>query len=956
MRSLILFVVCGAIIAPACADHEAEDGENDSFTDEGKQDALGAVDGTPHALGALLVANRSTKNELLSAGVASNAATKIVERRPFATLADLDDAPYVGPTTYNKLKAAAEARGWAAPSFYAIRNSPAPQNRLIPRRDGTMTVLAKEAGLWVMVTDFGTGLQKRMKFSEDLSMAYVWGEARDGTLYTITSNNSRLVSMKPSELAPDSEGNPVKVVLWRRGFQNFAIDDTDGSIYLTYVEGLPTPGTYLRKCTPDGDCTPGEMLSGTPRVGSRWSATAMYGGDVYVAIANPDAKVEIHRGHPGAWTRQDLQLPANIGEVELVVGKDDLLLSASTSPDYSSTRGLILMSNQTNWGTVALPPNLIADGFQVRLVRDHGIMIHAWRAFDRKTWLSSEIKKLRIGRLLDQKDGFEARDLTVQDWHASMLLATGEVAAFDQVEFTPYVEVTRTRGKPIRWRDPNVGAGTLEHRDPCWYSDRPTARLYPRALADVTVDGGGSTELTVPAGQTYTIPAGSCVHIDLIAGDGELVIAGTADKPVHLLGTTLAIRRVRASYAFFDDSPFPLFNGSSAQHFGVDGELDHVSVARERNVHRSNEPAYGWSTVPSLWVDGALPVAKRLIVRNSDFGPLAGDAIRLPPSTSVEVYDTSFHHLAGTAISVANGGLDDTTLKIERVMMKNVHAGVRSVTLSDERRSEILTHWSSDNPTARQAVLARLGTPFQGATTPIDIRDLTIDGTFEVPDDPRPQPAIWLQTPTGAITNSTVTGAATDGVQIHDAGVFAIERGRYAENGRHGIAIHATPPRGLGPCVDPPETYYPPPPPPPRDPAVVDAVIEGNTGNGVFVSGPHILMTVQRNQFRENRLAGFTINSGRGISGRQMDAACGTGGYHDEAEVDLPLAADTTIDNNNFVDNGADEDGIQLRSDHRLGTLPITMNWWGVAPSQAANKVRCTGACNLDPSRSAPIP
>lgn len=70
-------------------------------------------------------------------------------------------------------------------------------------------------------------------------------------------------------------------------------------------------------------------------------------------------------------------------------------------------------------------------------------------------------------------------------------------------------------------------------------------------------------------------------------------------------------------------------------------------------------------------------------------------------------------------------------------------------------------------------------------------------------------------------------------------------------------------------------------------------------------------------------------------------------------EVNLPLAPLSFVRGNEFVGNGAAANGIQLFSDHRVGTLPVDDDFWDTLdPSVAADRVRCTGPCTINPIRN----
>ncbi len=110
------------------ADAEGDD-RDDSFLGAGKADADGITEGSAAALGVLKVANQESLATLDDdVRLDRRAATGIVtyrlgadqiagtaDDRQFATLAELDAIPYVGPTAFDKLLAFARAHGHVDP-------------------------------------------------------------------------------------------------------------------------------------------------------------------------------------------------------------------------------------------------------------------------------------------------------------------------------------------------------------------------------------------------------------------------------------------------------------------------------------------------------------------------------------------------------------------------------------------------------------------------------------------------------------------------------------------------------------------------------------------------------------------------------------------------------------------------------------------------------------------------
>src|SRR5205085_2202535 len=78
-----------------------------------KTDTAGIVEGSPAALAVLALANDSSEAKLVSdIGLSANAAHNIATYgSTFASLAELDAVPYVGPIAFHKLLAYAKANG-----------------------------------------------------------------------------------------------------------------------------------------------------------------------------------------------------------------------------------------------------------------------------------------------------------------------------------------------------------------------------------------------------------------------------------------------------------------------------------------------------------------------------------------------------------------------------------------------------------------------------------------------------------------------------------------------------------------------------------------------------------------------------------------------------------------------------------------------------------------------------
>src|SRR5687767_4675443 len=112
---LVVASVLLALAVAACAPgDDPSDGEDDSFVGD-KADGFCVEEGTPEGDGVLrLVNDRTVKADDLDqeAGLARTPAENIVAERPFASLTELDQVPFVGPIACQKLKAYARQKGF----------------------------------------------------------------------------------------------------------------------------------------------------------------------------------------------------------------------------------------------------------------------------------------------------------------------------------------------------------------------------------------------------------------------------------------------------------------------------------------------------------------------------------------------------------------------------------------------------------------------------------------------------------------------------------------------------------------------------------------------------------------------------------------------------------------------------------------------------------------------------
>jgi hypothetical protein len=126
-------------------------------------------------------------------------------------------------------------------------------------------------------------------------------------------------------------------------------------------------------------------------------------------------------------------------------------------------------------------------------------------------------------------------------------------------------------------------------------------------------------------------------------------------------------------------------------------------------------------------------------------------------------------------------------------------------------------------------------------------------------------------------------------------------------------------------------------------------VVERSGRARIEVSSPHVLMQVSSTKLRNNAREGFAIRNSRHLSPTGFVGGC----WRVPTEVDLPLAPLSFVRGNELVGNGAAANGIQLFSDHRVGTLPVDDDFWGTIDSSiAADRVRCPGVCTINPIRT----
>lgn len=124
-RSMWLYAAVLALGACQDPGEDEEDGFDDSFVSDGKEDTGGVREGSPPGLAVLQLANEADVAGLKLAKLTTTTAQNIVAHRaggdgqlgtadddPFDTLAELDAVPYVGPVAFRKLLDRATALGY----------------------------------------------------------------------------------------------------------------------------------------------------------------------------------------------------------------------------------------------------------------------------------------------------------------------------------------------------------------------------------------------------------------------------------------------------------------------------------------------------------------------------------------------------------------------------------------------------------------------------------------------------------------------------------------------------------------------------------------------------------------------------------------------------------------------------------------------------------------------------
>ena len=590
---------------------------------------------------------------------------------------------------------------------------------------------------------------------------------------------------------------------------------------------------------------------------------------------------------------------------------------------------------------------LSVETMDARYTAEHGLVVLAGRR-------SAAYGGHNLWRLFRADEDFAGRDITTND-SLAVLGPDGQALAVDVYDYwgRPW-SFTVEEGTPPRWRDDGVGAGQLDGRDPCFLDG---------GSSTPTVDHGGAARghltgrVTVPTGEALTIEPGTCVidaHFEVL---GRLVARGTEAAPIRFIDSSIALRGgsghdIDFSWAFFDDSyvdaspfggPPPFLSPAAIRHIG----FDHVSMAAGGIRYRADYGSYllahygGGSVTPP-----DLPPRAEVVIRNSDLGygvePTFREAlVEVWSHVDLTVENSRVRDVLGTALMVVNRN-NETQLVVNGVDFESVGTGIE--VRADEERFEYFVN----------AFGLRYPEISERLETPVAIDDVTYRAPHpdSVTDPDLGPPAMLLTRTAGEIRRVNISEARSDGIRMVSVGELFVHDSEIYDNGRHGIAIETSVPRGLGPdCAatgggsigDYIISWWW------HDPGIFHSRIYSNAGAGIDVLYPNIPLQLGDSLLRDNHLGGVRIHNGVIRSPRDWRDGC----TRMEAEVTLTLAGDTDLRNNDIIDNGDLAEGIQLESDHRVGVLPASGNYWGAGILD--DLVRCVGPCETDPPLTSPV-
>jgi hypothetical protein len=191
-----------AIVAlgSGCIGGEDEDGKDDSFLAGGKADACGVEEGSPDAIGVLLLVNSASQDDLdNAAGLSSNTAKAIIHHRQggdrtdgtpdddrIETLTELDSIPYVGPMAFRLLLD--RARELGVPSADPFDDNFCGQDYALTTSSVRAALPEGSASAFLPTTASGVRVRTRTCVTPDNCPAWVPGS--DSNLFALTNTGS----------------------------------------------------------------------------------------------------------------------------------------------------------------------------------------------------------------------------------------------------------------------------------------------------------------------------------------------------------------------------------------------------------------------------------------------------------------------------------------------------------------------------------------------------------------------------------------------------------------------------------------------------------------------------------------------------------------------------------------------------------------------------------------------
>ncbi len=242
-----------ALLAVACGDESADetttplaDGRDATFNDGGKADGLGITEGSAAAAAVLDVANTATLDELdrsASAdgvGLDTRAANGIVATRPFATLAELDAVPFVGPKALEALYNYAIASGrLQSDSFVCSYDTPFYYDASsdMARFVTDSVTVDKDTAL--------SSLQARQIFAATSHLGFVSAGEDFSRVWEASDDKDFVISVVDGGVAFDwikfYAGDTEVGVVFETGTSRIVAEISDGDVLACDVAANPTP-------------------------------------------------------------------------------------------------------------------------------------------------------------------------------------------------------------------------------------------------------------------------------------------------------------------------------------------------------------------------------------------------------------------------------------------------------------------------------------------------------------------------------------------------------------------------------------------------------------------------------------------------------------------------------------------------------------------------------------------